>query len=46
MRWANQLLSVAVQRGDTEMYSQSELVISREQGLRCTADFAVTLLMS
>ena len=37
MRWAMQLLSVTVQRGNAEMYRRSGLVISREQGLRyCT----------
>ena len=37
MRWAMQLLSVTVQRGNAEMYRRSGLVTSREQGLRyCT----------
>ena len=37
VRWAMQLLSVTVQRGNAEMYRLSGLVISREQGfsLRC-----------
>ena len=45
-RWAVQLLSVTVQRGDAEMYRRSGLVISREQGLRYDAGFAVPVLMS
>ena len=44
--WAMQLLSVTVQRGNAEMYRRSGLVISREQGLRSDAGFAVPLLMS
>ena len=44
--WAMQLLSVTVQRGNAEMYRRSGLVISREQGLRYNAAFAVPLLMS
>ena len=46
LRWAMQLLSVTVQRGNAEMYRQSGLIISREQGLRYDAGFAVPLLMS
>ena len=46
VRWAMQLLSVTVQRGNAEMYRRSGLVISREQGLRYNAAFAVPLLMS
>ena len=34
VRWAMQLPSVTVQRGDAEMYRRSGLIISREQGLR------------
>ena len=45
-RWAMQLLSVTVQRGNAEMYRRSGLVISREQGLRYDAGFAVPVLMS
>ena len=45
VRWAMQLLSVTVQRGNAEMYRRSGLVISREQGLRCDAGFAVPVLM-
>ena len=41
-----QLLSVTVQRGNAEMYRRSGLVISREQGLRYDAGFAVPVLMS
>ena len=44
--WATQLLSVAVQRGNAEMYRRSGLVISRDQGLRYDAGFAVPVLMS
>ena len=44
--WAMQLLSVTVQRGNAEMYRRSGLVISREQGLRYDAGFAVPVLMS
>ena len=46
MRWAMQLLSVTMQRGKAEMYLRSGLVISREQGLRYDAGFAVAVLMS
>ena len=46
VRWAMQLLSVTVQRGNAEMYRRSGLVISREQGLRYDAGFAVPVLMS
>ena len=47
VRWAMQLLSVTtVQRGNDEMYRRSGLVISREQGLRYDACFAVPMLMS
>ena len=48
LRWAMQLLSVTVQRGNAEMYRRprSGLVISREQGLRYDAGFAVPVLMS
>ena len=46
VRWAMQLLSVTVQRGNAEMYRRSGLVISREQGLRYDAGFAVPMLMS
>ena len=38
--------SVTVQRGNAEMYRQSGQVISREQGLRYDAGFAVPVLMS
>ena len=46
VRWAMQLLSVTVQRGNADMYRRSGLVISREQGLRYDAGFAVPVLMS
>ena len=48
VRWAMQLLSVTVQRGNAEMHHGhwSGLVISREQGLRYDAGFAVPVLMS
>ena len=46
VRWAMQLLSVTVQRGNAERYRRSGLVISREQGLRYDAGFAVPVLMS
>ena len=46
VRWAMQLLSVTVQRGNAEMYRRSGLLISREQGLRYDAGFAVPGLMS
>ena len=46
VRWAMQLLSATVQRGNTEMYRRSGLVISREEGLRDDARFAVPVLMS
>ena len=46
VRWAMQLLSVTVQRGNAEIYRRSGLVISHEQGLCYAAGFAVPLLMS
>ena len=46
LRWAMQLLSVTVQRSNAEMYCRCGLVISREQGLRYHAGFAVPVLMS
>ena len=46
VRWAMQLLSVTVQRGNAEMCRRSGLVISREQGLRYDAVFAVPVLMA
>ena len=48
VRWAMKLLSVTVQRGNAEMYvdRRSGLIISREQGLRYDAGFAVPVLMS
>ena len=46
VRWALQLLSVTVQRGNAEMHGRSGLVISREQGLRYDARFALPVLMS
>ena len=44
-RWAMQLQLVRVQWGNAEMYRRSELIISREQGLRYDAGFAVPVLM-
>ena len=44
-RWATQLLSVTVQRGNAKMYRQSGLMMSCEQGLRYNASFAVPVLM-
>ena len=46
VRWAMQQLLVTVQRGKAEMYRRSGLIISREQGLRYDAGFAVPVLMS
>ena len=46
MHWPMQLLSATVQMGNAEMYRLSGLVISREQGLRYDAGFAVQVLMS
>ena len=46
LRWELQMLSVTVQRRNAEMYRQSGLVISREQGLRYDAGFTVPVLMS
>ena len=46
VRWAMQLLSETVQRGNAEMYCQSGLIISREQGVRYDAGVAVAVLMS
>ena len=46
LRWAMQLLSVTLQRGNAEMYRRSGLVISRERSLRYDAGFAVPVLMS
>ena len=46
VRWAMQLLSVTVQRGNAEMYRRSGQVNSREQGLRNDIGFIVPVLMS
>ena len=46
VRWAMQLLSVTVQRGNAEMYRRSGLIISWEQGFRYDAGYAVPVLMS
>ena len=46
VRLAMQLLSVTVQRGNAEMYRQSGMISSRDQGLRCDAGFAVPVMMS
>ena len=40
-RWEMQLLSTTVPRGNAEIYHRSGLVLSREQGLRCGAGFAL-----
>ena len=44
VRWAMQVLSVAVQRGNAEMYRKSGLVISREQGRHYDAGLDVPVL--
>ena len=46
VRWAMQLLSVTVQRGNAKMYRRIGLVISRVQDMRYGADFAVQELSS
>ena len=46
VRWAMQLLSLTVPRGNSEMYRRSGLVISCERGLRYDAGVAVPVLMS
>ena len=46
VRWAMQLLSMTVQRGNAESSRRMGLIISQEQGLRYDAGFAVTVLMS
>ena len=46
VRWATQLLSVAVQLGNAEMCRRRWVIISREQGTRYDAGFAVPVLMS
>ena len=45
VRWAMQLLSVTLQRGNAKMYRRIWLIISRVQGLRYDAGFAVPVLM-
>ena len=47
VRWAMQLLSVTMQRGNAAMYRRNGLIISLEQGLRYDIDagFAVPVLM-
>ena len=44
VRWAMQLLSVALQKGNAEMYRKSGLVISREQGLHYDPGLPVPVL--
>ena len=46
VRSAAFILVCTVQRGNAEMYRRSGLVISREQGLRYDAGFAVPVLTS
>ena len=46
VRWAMQLLSVTVLRGNAEMYRRSGLIISREQGLHYDSGSAVPVLVS
>ena len=46
MRWAMQLPSVLVQRGNTEMHRRIVLVMSRVQGMRYDAVVAVPVFMS
>ena len=46
VRWAMQLLSGTVQRGNAETFRRSGLIISREQGVRYDAGFAAPVLMS
>ena len=46
VRWAMLLQVVTAQWGNAEMYRRSGLIISREQGLRYDAGFAVPVLMS
>ena len=45
VRGAMQLLSVTMQRGISEMYRRSGMIILREQGLRYDAGFAVPVPM-
>ena len=44
LRWAMQLLSVSLQKGNAEMYRKSGLVISREQGVKYEAGMDVPVL--
>ena len=46
VRWAMQLLSVTVQRGNAEMYRRSGRIISRKQGLHYDASSEVPVLKS
>ena len=44
MRWVMQLLSVAVQKVNAEMYRKSGIVISRDQGRHYDAGLDVPVL--
>ena len=46
VRWAMQLRSVSVLRGNAEMYHRSGLVTSRERGMRCDASLSRPVVMS
>ena len=45
VRWVLQPLSASVPRGNAEMYRQSVLVVSREEGVRYAAGFTVPVLI-
>ena len=45
VRWAMQLLSVAVERGNAKMYPRRGRIISREQGVRYELGIAASVLM-
>ena len=44
LRWAMQLLSVALQKGNADMYRRSGLVLAREQGIRYDPGLGVPVL--
>ena len=44
LRWAMQLLSVALQKDNANMYRRSRLVLAREQGIRYDPGLGVPVL--
>ena len=46
MRWALQVMSVALQKGNADMYRRFGVVISREEGVRYDPGYDIPVLQS